>query len=152
MSMNQLFIDVLPIISVLSDDRRTKPPSFDSSYRDGSNGGSFVLLPLFVAEIIGETSINLQKTIIGKSVSVIGIYLSVSVINKPKPIGFGKYQLPNRKSVSVSVLSITEPNRTDRSPKFNPQKWLKLEYFKIIIIINFLLSVMFIIFLLYINF
>ena len=72
----------MPIISASSGDRRTKPPPFDSSHRDGSNGGNFVLLPLFVAEIIGEMSINLQKTIIGKSVSVIGIYLSVSVINK----------------------------------------------------------------------
>src|SRR5437660_478235 len=83
-SMNQLFIDVSPIISVTNDGRKTKLPSFDSSYRDGSDGSSFVLLPLLVAEIIGETSINLQKTIIGKSVSVIGIYLSVSVINKTK--------------------------------------------------------------------
>ena len=36
MSMNQLFIDVLPIISVTNDGRKTKLPSFDSSYRDGS--------------------------------------------------------------------------------------------------------------------
>ena len=81
-SINSWFIDVLPIISASIGDRRTEPPLFDSSHRDGSNGSSYVLLPLFVAEIIGETSINLQKTIIGKSVSVIGIYLSVSVINK----------------------------------------------------------------------
>ena len=72
----------MPIISAFSGDRRTKPPPFDLSHRDGSNGGSFVLLPSFVAEIIGETSIKFAKTIIGKSVSVIGIYLSVSVINK----------------------------------------------------------------------
>src|SRR6185437_3821747 len=83
------------IISATNDGRRTKPPPFDSPRRDGSNGGSFVLLPSFVAEIIGETSIKFAKIIIGKSVSVIGIYLSVS----------------------VSVLSITEPNRTDRSPR-----------------------------------
>ena len=95
-SMNQLFIDVLPIISVMNDGRKTKLPSFDSSYRDGSDGSSFVLLPLFVAEIIGETSINLQKTIIGKSVSVIGIYLSVSVI--------GIY-------LSVSVINKTETDQ-----------------------------------------
>ena len=72
----------MPIISASSGNRRTKPPPFDSPHRDGSNGGSFVLLPSFVAEIIGETSIKFAKTIIGKSVSVIGIYLSVSVINK----------------------------------------------------------------------
>ena len=76
------FIDVLPIISASSGGKRLKPPPFDSLHRDGSNGISFVLLPLFVAEIIGETSIKFAKTIIGKSVSVIGIYLSVSVINK----------------------------------------------------------------------
>ena len=68
------------IISVSSGDRRTEPPLFDSSHRDGSNGGSHVLLPSFVAEITGETSIKFAKTIIGKSVSVIGIYLSVSVL------------------------------------------------------------------------
>ena len=58
MSKNRPFIDVSPIISASSGDRRTKPPPFESSHRDGSNGGSFVLLPLFVAEIIGETSIK----------------------------------------------------------------------------------------------
>ena len=84
----------MPIISASSGDRRTKPPPFDSSHRDGSNGGNFVLLPLFVAEIIGETSINLQKTIIGKSVSVIGIYLSVSVINKTETDRFRLYMKP----------------------------------------------------------
>ena len=57
-SMNQLFIDVLPIISVTNDGRKTKLPSFDSSYRDGSDGSSFVLLPPLDAEIIGETSIK----------------------------------------------------------------------------------------------
>src|SRR5256885_1291559 len=81
-SMNQLFIDVLPIISVTNDGRKTKLPSFDSSYRDGSDGSSFVLLTPLDAEIISETSIKFAKTVIGKSVSVIGIYLSVSVINK----------------------------------------------------------------------
>ena len=35
-----------------------KLPPFDSLHRDGSNGGSFILLPLFVAEIIGKKSIN----------------------------------------------------------------------------------------------
>src|SRR5947207_1729526 len=119
MSKNRPFIDVSPIISATNNGRRTILPPFEPSRCDESNGGGFVLLPLFVAEIISKTSINLQKTIIGKSVSVIGIYLSVSVINKPKPIGFGKYQLPNRKLVSVSVLSITEPNRTDRSLTFH---------------------------------
>ena len=72
----------MPIISASSGDRRTKLLPFDSSHRDGSNGDSFVLLPLFVAEIISKTSIKFAKIIIGKSVSVIGIYLSVSVINK----------------------------------------------------------------------
>src|SRR5437764_669641 len=57
-SMNQLFIDVLPIISVTNDGRKTKLPSFDSSYRDGSDGSSFVLLPPLDAEIIGKTSMN----------------------------------------------------------------------------------------------
>ena len=67
-SINQLFIDVLLIISVTNDGRKTKLPSFDSSYRDGSDGSSFVLLPPLDAEIIGETSIKFVKTIIGKSV------------------------------------------------------------------------------------
>src|SRR2546422_5725516 len=58
MSINSRFIDVLPIISASSGDRRTEPPLFDSSHRDGSNGGSLVLLPSFVAEIIGKTSMN----------------------------------------------------------------------------------------------
>ena len=57
-SMNQLFIDVLPIISVTNDGRKTKLPSFDSSYRDGSNGSNFVLLTPLDAEIIGKTSIK----------------------------------------------------------------------------------------------
>src|SRR6185436_8147645 len=57
-SMNQLFIDVLPIISVTNDGRKTKLPSFDSSYRDGSDGSSFVLLPPLNAEIIGKMSKN----------------------------------------------------------------------------------------------
>ena len=52
------FINVLPIISATNDDRRTKLPPFDSLHRDGSNGGSIVLLPLFVAEIIGEMFIK----------------------------------------------------------------------------------------------
>ena len=78
----------MPIISVTNDGRKTKLPSFDSSYRDGSDGSNFVLLTPLDAEIIGETSINLQKTIIGKSVLVIGIYLSVSVINKTEPDWF----------------------------------------------------------------
>ena len=72
----------MPIISASSGGRKTKLLPSEPSRYDESNDGSFDLLPLFVAEIIGETSINLQKTIIGKSVSVIGIYLSVSVINK----------------------------------------------------------------------
>ena len=72
----------MPIISAFSGVRRTKPPPFDSSHRDSSNGSNFVLLPSFVAEIIGKTSIKFAKTIIGKSISVIGIYLLVSVINK----------------------------------------------------------------------
>ena len=55
-SINQLFIDVLLIISVLNDGRKTKLPSFDLSYRDGSDGSSFVLLPPLDAEIIGKTS------------------------------------------------------------------------------------------------
>src|SRR5436853_5317215 len=59
--MNQLFIDFLPIISVMNDGRKTKLPSFDSSYRDGSDGSSFVLLPPLDAEIIGETSIKFAK-------------------------------------------------------------------------------------------
>ena len=58
MSKNQLFIDFLPIISVMNDGRKTKLPSFDSSYRDGSDGSSFVLLPPLDAEIISETSIK----------------------------------------------------------------------------------------------
>ena len=57
-SMNQPFIDILPIISVTNDGRKTKLPSFDSSYRDGSDGSSFVLLPPLDAEIIGKTSKN----------------------------------------------------------------------------------------------
>ena len=57
-SMNQLFIDFLPIISVTNDSRKTKLPSFDSSYRDGSDGSSFVLLPPLDAEIIGKASKN----------------------------------------------------------------------------------------------
>ena len=56
--MNQLFIDILPIISVTNDGRKTKLPSFDSSYRDGSDGSSFILLPPLDAEIIGKTSKN----------------------------------------------------------------------------------------------
>src|SRR5881227_3904216 len=56
--MNQLFIDVLPIISVTNDGRKTKLPSFDSSYQDGSDGSSFVLLSLLDAEIIGKMSKN----------------------------------------------------------------------------------------------
>ena len=70
------------IISATNDGRRTRLPPFEPSQCDESNGGGFVLLPSFVAEIISETSIKFAKTIIGKSVSVIGIYLSVSVINK----------------------------------------------------------------------
>ena len=57
-SMNQLFIDVLPIISVTNDGRKTKLPSFDSSYRDGSDGSSFDFPSSFVAEIIGKTFIK----------------------------------------------------------------------------------------------
>ena len=52
------FIDVSPIISATNDGRKTKLPSFDSSYRDGSDGSSFVLLPPLDAEIIGKTSKN----------------------------------------------------------------------------------------------
>ena len=48
----------MPIILASSGDRRTEPPLFDSSHRDGSNVGSHVLLPSFVAEIIGKMSIN----------------------------------------------------------------------------------------------
>src|SRR5436190_1382421 len=54
-SMNQLFIDVLPIISVSNDCRKTKLPSFDSSYRNGSDGSNFVLLTPLDAEIISKT-------------------------------------------------------------------------------------------------
>ena len=54
-SMNQLFIE---IISVLNDGRKTKLLSFDSSYRDGSDGSNFVLLTPLDAEIIGKTSIK----------------------------------------------------------------------------------------------
>src|SRR5436190_4400698 len=57
-TINQLFINVLPIISVMNDGRKTKLPSFDSSYQDGSDGSSFVLLPPLDAEIIGKTSKN----------------------------------------------------------------------------------------------
>src|SRR5437870_1376121 len=57
-SINSLFIDILPIISASSGYRRTEPPLFDSSHRDGSNGGSLVLLPSFVAKIIGKMSMN----------------------------------------------------------------------------------------------
>ena len=57
-SMNELFIDVLPIISVTNDGRKTKLPLFDSSYRDGSDGSSLVLLPPLDAEIIGKMSKN----------------------------------------------------------------------------------------------
>ena len=46
----------MPIISAFSSDKRTKPPPFDSSHRDGSNGSSLVLLPPLDAEIIGKTS------------------------------------------------------------------------------------------------
>ena len=56
--MNQLFIDVLPIISVTNDGRKTKLPSFDSSYQGGSDGNNFVLLTPLYAEIIGEMSIK----------------------------------------------------------------------------------------------
>src|SRR5256885_413510 len=52
------FINVLSIIPASSGDRRTKPPLFNSSHRDGSNGGSLVLLPSFVAKIISKTSMN----------------------------------------------------------------------------------------------
>src|SRR3989442_1590226 len=57
-SINQLFIDFLPIISITNDGRKTKLPSFDSSYRDGSDGSSFVLLPSLDSEIIGKMSKN----------------------------------------------------------------------------------------------
>ena len=57
-SMNQLFVDVLPIISASSGGKRLKPPPFDSLHRDGSNGSSFVLLPPLDAEIIGKMSKN----------------------------------------------------------------------------------------------
>src|SRR5205823_13398689 len=56
--MNQLFIDILLIILVTNDNRKTKLPSFNSSYRDSSDGSSFVLLPPLNAEIIGKTSKN----------------------------------------------------------------------------------------------
>ena len=48
----------MPIISASSGDRRTEPPPFDLSHRDGSNGGSHVLLPPLDAEIISKTSKN----------------------------------------------------------------------------------------------
>ena len=48
----------MPIISVTNDGRKTKLPSFVSSYRDGSDGSSFVLLPPLDAEIIGKMSKN----------------------------------------------------------------------------------------------
>ena len=55
MSTNQLFINVLP---VTNDGRKTKLPSFDSSYRDGSDGSSFVLLSPLDAKIISKRSKN----------------------------------------------------------------------------------------------
>ena len=57
-SMNQLFYRRFTDYLASSSGKRLKPPTFDSLHRDGSNGGSFVLLPSFVAEIIGETSIK----------------------------------------------------------------------------------------------
>src|SRR5256885_4694220 len=58
MSMNQLFIDVSPIISATNNGRRTKLPPFEPSRCDESNGGGFVLLTPLDAEIIGKTSKN----------------------------------------------------------------------------------------------
>ena len=66
----------------MNNGRRTKLPPFEPSRCDESNGGGFVLLTPLDAKIIGKTSIKFAKIFIGKSVSVIGIYLSVSVINK----------------------------------------------------------------------
>src|SRR5437763_12771023 len=43
---------------IANDGRKTKLPSFKSSYRDSSDGSSFVLLPPLDAEIIGKTSKN----------------------------------------------------------------------------------------------
>ena len=42
----------------MNNDRKSKLPPFEPSRCNESNGGGFVLLPLFVAEIIGETSIK----------------------------------------------------------------------------------------------
>src|SRR5256714_3953570 len=52
------FFDILLIISVKNAGGKTKLLSFDSSYRDGSDGSNFVLLTPLDAEIIGETSIK----------------------------------------------------------------------------------------------
>ena len=57
-SMNQLFIDVSPIISATNNGRRTKLPPFEPSRCDESNGSSLVILPPLDAEIIGETLKN----------------------------------------------------------------------------------------------
>ena len=57
-SMNQLFIEVSPIISATNNGRRTKLPPFEPSRCDESNGGGFVLLSPLDAEIIGKTSKN----------------------------------------------------------------------------------------------
>src|SRR2546421_13023727 len=58
MSMNWPFINISPIISASSGDRRTKPLPSEPSRYDESNGSSFVFLSSFVTEIIGKTSIN----------------------------------------------------------------------------------------------
>ena len=52
------FIDVSPIILATNNGRRTILPPFEPSRCDESNGGSFVLLSLLDAEIIGKTSMN----------------------------------------------------------------------------------------------
>src|SRR5438270_463777 len=57
-SMKQLFYRRFADYLGKNDGRKTKLPSFDSSYRDGSDGSSFVLLPPLDAEIIGKTSKN----------------------------------------------------------------------------------------------
>src|SRR2546421_433687 len=57
-SKNRLFYKRFTDYLASSSDRRTNPPPFESSHRDGSNGSSLVLLPSFVAEIIGKMSMN----------------------------------------------------------------------------------------------
>src|SRR2546423_11288167 len=73
--MNQLFIEVSPIISATNNGRRTKLLPFEPSRCDESNGGGFVLLSPLDAEIIGKTSKNLQFYIIVKTYPGIENYL-----------------------------------------------------------------------------